>query len=352
MPKPADINDLVAIAESIIKAQGNIFIRELLRSKKKTDPTIAIGVTKEEILGNLIAAIREGKLTRDDLDTWINEVEGWGKQHAYLYNINPKSFDDALWSSVEAVQKTVKAAAFDKMWKGAGDAAFPGTLQLAGIDYDGGRFECVWRRGVVGLQRDKTKDLLDQEIEGDMYEFHAYRKTPVRSVMRFELYPKRREASLFIQMPLGPDHAQAKADAFSTLGKIFDTGSLAPVNISKAIKTLDQAELDTKGEKQSRVLAQNTKFASQGATVEFAADPTIQAWKNIAAVRQVRQALRADQFEGDSAKFIVNLQAKGGMKREVTMSMSGWDKRAYLHAQMTFREVTDTLTVVRRYANA
>ncbi len=85
--------------------------------------------------------------------------------------------------------------------------------------------------------------------------------------------------------------------------------------------------------------SENTKFSAKGATVEFEADRNVGAWKNITAVRQVRQALRTKDFTGRSAKFRVKLGFESGMNREVKLSMDGKKKRAYFFSQMTRSEV-------------
>jgi len=338
------------LAERIAKVQGNIFIKELLRSKKKNDSSIKIGLTKEEILGNLLSAIRAGKITGSDIEAWINEVEGWGKQHVYMYDLTKKLSDSPIWSSPETILTCLKRLHLDKSWQKTEAISFPDQLELAHIDFSNGKFECVWRRGVVARQRDKSKDRLNEVIEGDTYDFHAHRHLPVRSVMRFEMLPAERQAALFLQIPLGPEHADAIQEAFQLLGKVFDASGLTPTDISRAIKKLDKAELEAAGAEQSSIQAQATKFSTSGATVEFSADPTIQAWKSVTAVRQVRRALRDDQFEGDSGKFTASLRAKDGMKRDVTISLSGQQKRLYLHAQMTAEEVMVTLDTVRKHS--
>src|ERR1700728_3071980 len=80
---PAEIADLKRLAAGIIRAQGNRFIKDLLRGKD-----IRIGATKDEFEANLNEAIETGRLTLDDVRAWLAGVEGWGNQHVYLYNLS------------------------------------------------------------------------------------------------------------------------------------------------------------------------------------------------------------------------------------------------------------------------
>ena len=100
-----DVSDAIKIAKKIIRVQGNLFIKDLLRKKKRAEGRVRIGSTKEEILDNLIDAIRAGYIVRADLDAWTQEVEGWGKQHVYLYRISKKLAEEPFWRSSDTLQK-------------------------------------------------------------------------------------------------------------------------------------------------------------------------------------------------------------------------------------------------------
>jgi hypothetical protein len=348
---PSQVAKAIELADAVAKVQGNIFIKELLRSKKKSDSSIRIGITKDEIVENLRTAISEGKITYLDIAAWVTEVEGWGRQHAYLLNVTPQLAGDLMWGSDKAVFERLKDRHLEATWKNSPGLSFPEEFTLALIDFANEKFECIWRRGVNLRQRDKSKDKYDEPIEGDIYDFHAFRHVPTRSVMRFEMYPSRKEAVLFVQIPLGTEHTAAVSSAYKVLDKLFKRNGLVAIDISKAIKTLDKAELDATGEKESFIKAQATKFSTDGANIEFSADPAID-WKSVTAVRRVRQALKDDNFDGNSAKFTISLRDNKGLKRDLTMSLTGFDKRVYLHAQMSASEVMETLAVVRNYAAA
>jgi hypothetical protein len=88
-----------SLVRSVVLAQGNIFIRELLRRKGLT-----IGATKEDFEANLMKAIDTGELQLSDVTTWLDEVEGWGDQHVYLYRVPARVIGDTLWNSAEDVR--------------------------------------------------------------------------------------------------------------------------------------------------------------------------------------------------------------------------------------------------------
>jgi hypothetical protein len=125
---------------------------------------------------------------------------------------------------------------------------------------------------------------------------------------------------------------------------------LKKINTSRAIKNLDKFDLDNEDIEENQVRAQNTKFESKGASVEFSANSEINAWKDIEAVCQVRRALKDDNFTGEKGKFIIMIRDRKGMKRDTIMSISGITRRIYLHSQMTAKEVWDVLTLVKKHS--
>lgn len=208
-------------------------------------------------------------------------------------------------------------------------------------------FEVVWRRRFEQWDRDESKDE-KRTIDGDKYELRAYRQKLSRAVTRFVLKPDERIAALFVQIPLNdPIHAIARDVVKDSLSELLGWGNLKAVSLSEPIKLIDQEEMrSAQAGDDSQIVAQSTKFAAEGASVAFAADPGNARWKSIDAVRRVRGALREKDFSGDSATFQIQLRAEEGMSRDVLMSLHAKQKRVYLSAQMTSKEVWYALNAI------
>jgi hypothetical protein len=338
----ASTDPAVTLAQDIVSAQGSIFVRELLRGRRKAGLPVNIGVAKHEVLKNLVDAIRAGFVTLEDLKTWLAEVEGWGKQHAYLYQVSPRLSGNSLWSSSNEFADAVRGKGLRIPNEVARLSDFPDHLTLSALTFRGGLFEALWRQKEVGWERDSSADI-KKNIEGDLYEFRAWRQLLKRSVVRFVLRPADRRAALLVQLPIGDAHNDAMKTAFSTLGSLFRTSELTPVRISEAIKTFDQADLSGDGgdlpNGRGRIRAQDTRFRAQGATVQFGAEEQLGSYNQVTAVRRVRQALRPADFAGDHARFQIDLQSGKGLNRSVIITMTGADNRIYFFAQMTASEV-------------
>ncbi|MBI5752828.1 MAG: hypothetical protein HZA59_11930 [Hydrogenophilales bacterium] len=348
------ISRAIDVANRIVKAQGNIFIKEFLRQKKRDNPAIRIGATKDVILANLVAAIEQGAILGSDLEAWLSDVEGWGKQHVYLYRATPKLGADDAWTSPDRLIARLTTTGLSRVWKQGTSLDFPADLTLASIDYVDGQFEMVWRRRLEYWNRDMGKDKVPNRevIDGDVYEFRAYRQQLDRSVARFVLRPRARKAALFLQIPLAdPSHNVAKETVRAVLAEILSVDELKPVSVSKVIKAFDKMELDSgTGSAGVMLKARNTKFAAKGATVEFDVAPGNDAWKNVAAVRRVRRALDEDSFTGDTAQFEVELSSVKGLVRSVVLSLSAKDKRLYFPSQMTADEVWSVIDLTFSHA--
>src|ERR1700722_13853463 len=221
-PRSREMKEAIQVAEKIVGVQGNLFIKELLRSKKRGESNIRIGSTKETILENLIDGIRSGYITRADLDSWAQEIEGWGRQHVYLYRITADLAAESFWSSNEALQKRLKRTTTLNVTRSPQtDLDFPVDLRISSVAYANGSLEVIWRKRYEQWNRDKTKDET-RRVDGDEYQFRAYRQELSRAVTRFVLKPNERRAALFIQIPLSdPKHDEARDVVKNALSELL-----------------------------------------------------------------------------------------------------------------------------------
>jgi hypothetical protein len=337
------IADALRLVDEIAATQGVQFIRELLREKKRAGANVLIGIRKDEVLEHLAEAIRAGHISLSDLIEWLNDVEGWGKQHVYLYRATAQLLTSRIWRA--PVPHTLLAHARAKGLTIPNEErrvfGFPDSFTLGRLHYDGQTLEMVWRKGVKQWRRDAERDQ-ERTIEGDQYKFIAWRHTPERSVLRFILRPKEGVAALFVQVPLGDEHEQARKAAFVTLERLFQTSRLNPIPMSECIKALDAAGQSENSSRlrdgRGTIRPQATAFSTYGGAVEFRGkDGT--AYVAVESVRRVRRAVRLPDFSGASSRFLVDLETGPGLTRSVRMNMDGEGNHLYLFAQMTAEEV-------------
>lgn len=334
-PTLPEKDGLLQLARGIVLAQGNTFIKELLRERN-----IRIGATKAEFEQNMVAAIESGELQRDHIESWLNEVEGWGNQHIYIFTI-PSAIRGAMLDS-GVLDKKVRAAGLLKLWNKSLSLEFPRRSTLTGINQQDDQLTFVWHQGTEFAIRRKDMDRRE-EIQGDIYEFRAYRIRSDRSVTRFVARPKDGLAAIFIQSAWDEEeHQTLLREIRDVVNKIIPFDGLQRLVIEKAIKKLD-------GEALSRgsVVAQSTRLSAAGAYVEFASTSADGSYQEIGAVRSVRRAVQPQQFTGTNGSFLLPRGGSESDTQKIRVKLYGEDKRVRLTHQMTQSEVWNVIEMIR-----
>lgn len=323
------------LARGIAMAQGNLFIKELLRAKE-----LRIGSTKTDFIENLNHAIDSGDLTEEDFESWLQRVEGWGNQHVYLYRwVRPQG--DATWNDPEKVRDRVRDAGLLKSWNASSTLAFPEALTLTGVYFEGGRLRLVWHQGSRSLVRDTSKDF-EEIIDDDRYVFRAYRERAERAVMRFDLRCHERVAGTFLQVPVSSeDHLPAHQEILTTASKILGPDRLKPFDIAGIIRTLDQKQL----EGGDAFKTEMSRWSGAGAYVEFGASSG-GSYRDVDAIREVRLALPAS-VSGTRAKMVFGAPGEEGPAREVRVNLYAEDRRIWMRSQMTEGQVWTLIDLIR-----
>ncbi|MCK5132822.1 MAG: hypothetical protein KAR40_11795 [Candidatus Sabulitectum sp.] len=293
------ISGLKELARGIVLAQGNTFVKELLRSNH-----VKIGASKTAFLSNLNTAIDDGILTEDIFNKWLNEVEGWGQQHAYIYRISNAETGKQFWKDRKLVQAKTSIAGFGDKWDVSPSSAFPDRRELTGVYYDDVSFRLVWYEGNSSLVRDKTKDKPDERIGTDIYDFHAYRHRAKRIVTRFDWPVGSNYAAILLQTPWNKkEHDDIRSDVLAVVNKFIEADNIELLKMSDAIMGLDQESVNNT-EAGAGFTSESTRLESGGAFVGFGTKTT-SGYANTSAVREVRNAVQISKFNGETATFSV-----------------------------------------------
>jgi hypothetical protein len=334
---------LKALIGQVILAQGNRFIKELLRNTSG----VRIGITKADFEHNLMNAIDDGIIRREHIEQWLDQVEGWGNQHIYLYKVPVALAEDTLWSNPSRIQKKVAKAGFGGFWNAPTSFEFPEVQKLTTIQFDGSNLRLTWHQGRSWLVRDKTKDY-SQESEGDEYEFHAYRRQAERGVMRFELALQLRLAAIFIPTPwVDVEHKTAIKAVEEIASSIFDFSALEDYKVALAIKKLDQLGLDDR-KREYGIQPSMARLDAPGAYVEFGSSGP-NSYQDFTPVRDVRRAVRPGFFTGNKSDFMFSSAPKNALSRKIRVSFYGKEDRIRVWMQMTAQEVWEILKLTKTY---
>lgn len=331
---------LKTLVSQIILSQGNIFIKELLRK---------VGIrnvaTKADFEQNLMRAIDDGVLTKEQIEEWLAEVEGWGNQHIYLFRVPLTLAKHKTFSDESRVEAKIAAAGLSHLWNAPTSFEFPPQQKLTSIQFDGSNLTLTWHQGQSWLVRDQTKDY-ESEIDGDQYEFHAYRRRGERAVMRFEMALPLRMAGIFIQTPWEDEgHESALKEVERVASQIFEFSELEQYNVSLGMKHLDQLALeDQKGEYGIR--PNLSRLNAPGAYVEFGSSGQ-KSYQDFTPVRDVRRAVKPGFFTGYKSDFFFSTAPKNQLSRRIRVTLYGKDRRIRLWMQMKAQEVWEVLRIIK-----
>jgi hypothetical protein len=316
-PSELTKEQLKSYAESILVRQGNNFIKELLKKHK-----VKIGATKADFLANIRAAIDEGVLTQQVIETWLLEVEGWGNQHIYLYT--PPGIGAA------SIRGRIEASPHGGLLGTPVSWEFPEELVLTSILVAKDHLSLAWHCASAGWERTPSKDF-QQDEDDARYEYRAYRQRFDRSVVRFEWRFRDAFCSILIQLPHeGTLHVDTKdhvARDLLELGLI--DRDLIPVSLSQSVKAAGRAK---------DVVVRSTKMMAQGGHVDFVATQE-DGIAGVRAVREVRRAVNEKLFASADGMFSFTDDVHKRLSRAIKVQVFGGESRIKIWAQCTRKDV-------------
>jgi hypothetical protein len=308
-----DSFDLKTIVRPIVLAQGNAFIKELLR-----DQGIKIGSTKADFEKNIFDAIDGGQLTRTMIEVWLLRVEGWGDQHVYPLTPPPVPGLDTL---LAAIRGSAHAGLLDV----GVSYEFPEKLTMTSVRLDHELLAVDWHLGLGGWERAKSKDH-QREIDGELYEFRAWRDRRDRSIVRFEWRFGHPYCCLFTQLPNeGEQHQHTLQQVFADLTALGVIATpLNRVPLSKAVKTSTQDD---------GVVAHSTRMSALGGYVELASTVPSAGIGDIEAIRRVRQGVQDSDFGSAQGMLSFPRTKHEKLSRDVKATIYGSEGRFRIWVQ-------------------
>lgn len=334
MANPASAKrKLKQLVRSIILAQGNIFIKELLRSKQKAGAQVVIGSTKPDFEKNLAKAIDDDQITEEDILGWLAQTEGWGGQHVYLYPALQHQTTAALRRRIERSPHKALLIATESV-------AFPDDLKLTGIVVDDEKLLLTWHRGSAWYSRAKDKDkTLEEGL--DHYQLRAYLEHQDRAVVRFEWRFDRKYCGLFMQLALNdPEHDVVFNKVWNVLA-----------SIGAATKPTNPVRLVTAVRKMSGVpgsVERGSKWSTSGGYVDIYAD-AVGGIAAVGPVAQARKGIDVKAFSSADGQFeLPTVDPVPGAAKALKVSIYGGQGRIRIPSQCLRKQVYDLVDEIWR----
>ncbi len=326
---------LKARIHDVVAAQGNAFIRELLREKG-----LPLSGTKGDFVSRLDAAVQEGALVATEVEEWLQRVEGWGNFHIYPLVVPPEVVGSRRWTEKELRRRLAEVA--EDAWEAPTSHVFPVDLTLTHISFKDDILRMTWhQRG--GTRRRVREHDEEKEVDGDLIELEAYLIRAMRRVVRFQVSLREGLAGMFVPYPLQDDqHVAALSGVWGTVSRVVTPDELPPFDVASIIRAADQAQLSGKGQLRSK--SARLTISDGWLEVGSSAGP----YGEIDALREVRLAAGQAEFAGERATF---LYAPIGdtQSRDLSLTLSGRDRRAWLPGQLEESQVWTMISHLREF---
>jgi hypothetical protein len=191
--------------------------------------------TEAELRNRIKEYLEAGTLSSGDLIGLLDEVEGWGDQHAYLYSASTALI--AELADETEFKKALKKNRALGLFNEPLPLVLPDAPKLSSVDWSTDAVRFVW------VEKREYRDRIeDEDREEDDLVFDAYKIKVTRGVISFQCDLVTGHAELLIQrLPTGNNYLAEKAKYETRLGKFFDMAQLTPCTVGGAIKKIDSA---------------------------------------------------------------------------------------------------------------
>ncbi len=293
---------------------------------------LAVSGSKPEIEHRLREALKNEAITPGNLAAFLNEVDGWGNQHLYLYKINPSELEK--WTTERKFRNRLETAGYLDLADQVLPVYMPDDPVLSSITWDNHRIRFLWVHRRVWEQREAESD---QEVNGDLV-LRAYRRRDARAVNWFELDAASGRAILSIQtLPSGTQYATAREELLDQVRSVFPDSALNPVHLGPAASAMDGDEtIISRQVRLETPRGGDVNLTSSGRGQDIRRDPDL---------RSVRAMI-----EGHSVpklgNFYIDILRQGDTVQRVHTKLYTKDHRVGLFGQMWEAEVRHVLSLI------
>lgn len=228
-------------------AHKKAFIQEFLRKRR-----LPFSGTKATLRKRLEGYLGDGRLDAADLVRLLDEIEGWGNQHIYLYKA--PSWQIEPWLEEDSARKHLSERGLADLVNRQRPLVLPEKAILSAIEWTPERVRFVWIE-----KRQWEERVSEEDIEEEGMVWRAYRVKISRGIIAFDWDLVSGHAMLMIQkLPQGTRYHQIRDRFARELEPIIGLDQFEPVRVSRAIQPIEAS-----GEARRRQLAYETRRGSK-----------------------------------------------------------------------------------------
>jgi len=304
------------------------FIQEFLRTRG-----LPFSGTKEKLRRRLEGYLSDGRLDATDLVRLLNEIEGWGNQHIYMYKATDRLIEP--WLEEDSARQRLVNLGLADLFNRQRPLVLPEETTLSSIEWAPERVRFVWIE-----KRQWEERVSEEDIEEEGMVWRAYRINVSRGLIAFDWDLVSGHAMLMIQrLPKGTKYHHIRDRFEKELEPIVCLSQFERMRVSRAIQ-----HIEASGEVRRRQLAYQTRqggkatLTSAGQLRDTFADPDLE---------RAGQALK-----GETVGLLGNfywLPVQGKLGRELHSKLYASDQRVGIFGEHQERDVRYVLSRIRYY---
>lgn len=317
-----------SLALDLLLDHRSDFVREFLRENN-----LPVSGTKAELRERLESALHAGTLRVADIIEHLDEIEGWGNQHVYLYS-SPEGLL-RTWRSESSVKEILRSAKKISLMNAHLPLALPDKTTLSRVAWSPQRVRFVW----ISTRTWEERIEKDDERDGARI-WKAFDERSARGVLAFDWNLLSGDAMLSIErLPSGNDYEDARAALAKELAPFVDLTIFTALEVGRAIQPI---------EKSSEVLNRSLALRSvRGTKVSFTSKSRKRdAFERDPDAQRSRESL-GDNVSGDTGNFY--WKKAGPLEDELHTTLYAKDGRVGIFGQRKEEEVTHVIQRIRHY---
>lgn len=257
--------DEIQLTLKYLQSHKMAFTQEFLRARE-----LPFSGTKKQLRERLEGYLAEGRVEPEELVQLLNQIEGWGNQHLYLYKAAGRLM--APWSTEESVRKHLSALGREALLGRPRPLVLPEGIRLASIEWTPERARFVWIE-----KRQWEERVPDEDMQEDDMVWRAYRVHVSRGIIAFDWDLMSGHAMLMIQrLPRGARYARVRDRFEEELEPLVALSQFDRVRVSRGILPIQES-----GEVRRRQVRYQTRrggratFTSASWSRDAFADPAL-----------------------------------------------------------------------------
>lgn len=294
------------------------------------------------------------ELQFEQLVSLLNQIEGWGDQHIYLYTA-PSALSE-MWRDGGRVRSILERTGHEKLLNRPTHLIIPSEtdIELCSIEWSPQKVRFVWIERRIWRERAEEIEKLAQdtlnalvlEMPNETIEWQAYRTKTARGLIAFEWDLKSNEAMLQIhRLPSGDRYIDIKNRIELELQPIVSINSFDKVRVARAVRKLESGT-------ETRRHHMKYRSDNRGTIAVTSPNSNLDVFTDDPVLERTRKALRKDAT-GLAGRFYWRpVPAK--LSCEVYILINGEsddDQRIGILAELREKDVRHVLSRIRHHCS-